>query len=49
MKKAVNNTDMKIQKEAIEMMQECVTEFICFVTSDMVQNVKDGKRVALKG
>ena len=30
-------------------MQEMVTEFVCFVTSDMAEDVTRDHRVALKG
>ena len=38
-----------IDREAVELMQELVTEFVCFVTSDMAEDVAKDRRVALKG
>ena len=40
---------MTIDREAVELMQEMVTEFVCFVTSDMAEDVARDRRVALKG
>lgn len=41
--------DGRVDKQAVEIMQEYVTEFICFVTADMCEQVAREKRVALKG
>ncbi len=41
--------DGKVDKKSVELMQELVTEFICFVTADMAEKVAKEKRVALKG
>ena len=38
-----------IDREAVELMQELVTEFVCFITSDMAEDVAKDRRVALKG
>ena len=39
----------RLDKEVVELMQEMVTEFVCFVTSDMAEDVTRDHRVALKG
>ena len=39
----------RLDKEVVELMQEMVTEFVCFVTSDMAEDVTRDRRVALKG
>ncbi len=36
--------NMKISKEAKEMAEECVTEFICFITSEASDKCKKEKR-----
>ncbi|TNV75578.1 hypothetical protein FGO68_gene4753 [Halteria grandinella] len=41
--------EMKFDREVVELMQEIVTEFVCFVTSDVAEEVKVEKRVSLKG
>ena len=39
---------MEISEEARELMQMSATEFICFVTSDAIDNVLSLGRVAIK-
>lgn len=39
---------MDISDGALEFVQVAATEFICFVTSDAIENVKQGSRVAIK-
>ena len=41
--------ETRIDKEVVELMQEMVTEFVCFVTSDMAEEVNRDRRVSLKG
>ncbi len=41
-------SDMEISDEARELMQVASTEFICFVTSDAIDNVNAMGRVAIK-
>ncbi|KAL9653285.1 hypothetical protein ABK040_010992 [Willaertia magna] len=51
MKKTVElfNKNAKISKEAKECMQECVTEFICFVTGEASDRCYDEKRKTIGG
>ena len=44
-----HSSQITIDREAVELMQELVTEFVCFVTSDMAEDVAKDRRVALKG
>ena len=39
----------RLDKEVVELMQEIVTEFVCFITADMAEDVTRDRRVALKG
>ena len=41
--------DVRLDREVVELMQEMATEFVCFVTSDMAEEVARDRRVALKG
>lgn len=41
--------EIKVDREVVELMQEMVTEFVCFVTSDMAEEVIKEGRKALKG
>ena len=38
----------KIDSEARGMMQVFVTEFICFITGDIIEEISKEKRVAIK-
>jgi len=51
MKKTVElfNKNAKISKEAKECMQECVTEFICFVTGEASEQCYEEKRKTVGG
>ena len=44
-----NGGHHRLDKEVVELMQEMVTEFVCFVTADMAEEVTKDRRVALKG
>ena len=48
MKKYLDN-NMKISKEAKELVEECVTEFICFITSEASDKCKKEKRKTING
>lgn len=48
MKKYLDN-NMKISKEAKELVEECVTEFICFITSEASDKCKREKRKTING
>jgi len=48
MKKALPENS-KIAKDAKETMQECVSEFISFITSEASDRCQEGKRKALNG
>lgn len=39
----------KIAKDAKECMQECVSEFICFITSEAADNCRQEKRKTIAG
>lgn len=41
--------NMKIDKDVSPLMQEITTEFICFVTSDMIEDIQKENRVTIKG
>lgn len=41
-------SDMEICPEALELVQVAATEFISFITSDAIDNVMTGNRVAIK-
>ncbi len=41
-------SDLVIEQDAVELMQVVCTEFICFVTSDAVESVREQGRVAIK-
>ena len=41
--------NMKISKEAKEMSEDCVTEFICFITSEASDKCKREKRKTVNG
>ncbi|CDW87077.1 UNKNOWN [Stylonychia lemnae] len=43
------DSEPRIDAQALEVMQEILTEFICFVTADMAEEVQKERRVALKG
>lgn len=45
---APNHSDLKIDREARALMQVAVTEFICFITSDVIDEISSEKRVAIK-
>lgn len=46
--KLTDFSDMEVSDEAKELMQVASTEFICFVTSDAIDNVLSMGRVAIK-
>ena len=48
MKRYLDN-NMKISKEAKELVEECVTEFICFITSEASDKCKKEKRKTING
>ena len=41
--------NMKISKEAKELVEDCVTEFICFITSEASEKCKKEKRKTING
>ncbi len=41
--------EIKIDRSVVELMQDILTEFICFITNDMAEDVSKEKRVSLKG
>jgi nuclear transcription Y subunit beta len=43
------DSNMKISKEAKEVVEECVTEFICFITSEASDKCKKEKRKTING
>lgn len=43
------DSNMKISKEAKELVEECVTEFICFITSEASDKCKKEKRKTING
>lgn len=42
--KSVLDDKLKISKEAKSLVEECVTEFICFITSEAAEKCKREKR-----
>lgn len=42
--RSVIDSQLKISKEAKNLVEECVTEFICFVTSEAAEKCKREKR-----
>lgn len=47
--KQVLPPNAKISKEGKQTMQECVTEFICFITEEASEKCRDDKRKILNG
>ena len=43
------NKDVKLSKEAKETFQECLTEFISFITSEACENCLNEKRKTING
>lgn len=41
-------SQIKIDNGAVELIQVALTEFICFITSDIIEDVRDQQRVAIK-
>ena len=41
-------SQVKIEEEAVELVQVALTEFICFVTSDIIEDVHSQQRIAIK-
>ncbi len=48
MKESIDN-DTKISKEAKETVQECVSEFISFITCEATERCKNEKRKTING
>ena len=44
-----NDKDAKIAKDARETVQECVSDFISFITSEACEKCRDDKRRTING
>ncbi|KEJ83146.1 hypothetical protein OXYTRIMIC_538 [Oxytricha trifallax] len=44
-----NSQAPRFEPEMAELMQQMLTEFICFVTHDMTEEISKERRVAIKG
>lgn len=47
--KAAIHLNLKISKDAKKLMDECVTEFICFVTSEASEKCKRERKKTING
>ena len=47
--KAAIHPNLKISKDAKKLMDECVTEFICFVTSEASEKCKRERKKTING